>query len=86
MKAKLREVNFIFHIRVGGQVHDWRQVIVQVGILRGQLEITFSLPGLEGGETIAESVIEGIQDAVAWARKNVKARDLVEMDPPETNE
>jgi len=50
------------------------------------LDITFSITGVEDRETIPTSVIEGIQEAVAWARRNVKAKDLVEMDPKEREE
>lgn len=81
VRVKLREVDLVWHVPVGGDAQNWRQVIVQVGLLHGELEITFSLPGAEPGETIPASVIEGIQQAVAWARKNVKVKDLVEMDP-----
>ncbi|MBI4861752.1 MAG: hypothetical protein HY815_16060 [Candidatus Riflebacteria bacterium] len=35
----------------------------------------------EGGETLPDAILDGLQEAVAWARKNVRARDLVEMDP-----
>lgn len=83
MKAKLREVDLIFHVPVRGDAKNWRQVIIQVGVLRGELDITFSVPGLEERETIPASVIEGIQEAVHWAKNNVKVKDLVEMDSEE---
>jgi hypothetical protein len=81
MKIKLREVDLVFHIPVRGDARNWRQVVLQVGVLHGVLDITFSISGLEERETIPASVIEGIQEAIAWATKNVKAKDLVEMDP-----
>lgn len=83
VKAKLREMDLVFHVPVGGESRDWHQVVVQVALLRGALDISFSVPGLEEREPIPASVLDGIQEAVAWARKNVRARDLVEMDPPE---
>ena len=84
VKVKLREVDLIFHIPIPGQSRDWRQVVVQVGLLRGALDVTFSLPGTEDRKTIPASVIEGVREAIAWARKNVKAKDMVEMDPEES--
>lgn len=83
VRVKLREVDLIFHVPVGSERQDWRQVVIQVGLLDGAMDITFSIHGLEDRETIPESVIEGIREAVAWAKKNVKARDLTEMDPGE---
>lgn len=86
MKVKLREVNLIFHVPVPGPTRNWLQVIVQVGLLNGALDVTFCLPGDESREMIPAAVIEGIQEAVAWARKNVKAKDLHELDPEERDE
>lgn len=86
VKVKLREVDLIFHIPVRGERRDWRQVYVQVGILHGKLNITFSLPGAEDRETLPEEILEGLREAVEWARKNVRAKDLVEMDPEERDD
>lgn len=80
MKAKLREVDFVFHVPVGSDARDWRQVTLQVGLLHGEMNITFSISGVEDRETIPASVLDGIQEAVAWAHKTVRARDLSEMD------
>jgi hypothetical protein len=84
VKAKLRQVDLIFHLPVPGESRDWRQVTVQVSLLHGKLDVTFSLSGGEAQEPIPEAVIEGLREAVDWARKNVKAKDLVEMDPEES--
>lgn len=86
MKAKLREVHLIFHVPVPGEVRDWRLVTVQCGVLNHKLSVTFSVPAIEAGEILPEAIIEGLQEAVAWAKKNVRARDLVELDPPECDE
>jgi hypothetical protein len=83
VKAKLREVDLVFHIPIPGQARDWRQVIVRIGLLHGKLDVTFSIPGAEDRETLPEAIIDGLQEAVGWARKNVRAKDLVEMDPEE---
>lgn len=83
MKAKLREVDLVFHIPIGARTKDWRQVVVQVGLLHGRLDITFNLGGRDQGEALPASILEGLQEALSWAAKNVRAKDLVEMDPEE---
>jgi len=47
MKIKLREVDLVFHIPIRGDARDWRQVVLQVGVLHGVLDITFSITGVE---------------------------------------
>lgn len=79
MKAMMREVDLVFHVPVPQPPGSWHQIVLQIGLLDGELDICFRIAG--SAELIPVAVLDGIQEAVAWAQANVRPEDLVEMDP-----
>ena len=78
MKANLIEVAFTFHQDIdGGQ--NWRQFTLRVGKHKGRADWSFSLGGPEEpGDVRPVELIEGIQEALAWAKTQVRSEDLRE--------
>lgn len=78
---KLVEVAFTFHIPIAGG-RDWNQVVVHAGLLRGRLDLSFSISGpAESRETLPASMVDGIRKGLEYAARNVQERDLTEIDP-----
>lgn len=87
MKPKLVEVDFIFITRSRGGGHENR-ITAQAGLFRRKLSLSFSIGGpAESHETLPAELVDAIKAALNYAEKNVRAQDLVEIDPePECEE
>lgn len=81
MKPKLREVDYVFELSIADG-SDWHMVTVQCGLLDGELHVTFSIAG-EAQVSLPAELVDGIREALEFARKRTRAQDLSEKDPSE---
>lgn len=79
-KPRLVEVAFYFHVPIPGG-GDWNQVVVHAGLLRGRLNLSFSISGpAEARETLPATLVDGIRAGLEYASRSVKVNDLREHD------
>jgi hypothetical protein len=81
VKIQLMEIAHLFRVPTG-DTGAWIQVIVRSSLLRGKLDLTFTV-GNEARELLPATVVDGIQQAVEYAGQHAPAGDLSEMDPEE---